>query len=154
MPEPLRLTTTLEPRGPAAAIVLTDEQVQALTGGPKVGPVRIRIGERSADGRIGRMGGENLVGLSRARRAELGVEVGQAVEVELTGSTAPPEVEVPADLAAALDEDPALRAAFDGLAPSHRKEFARGVAEAKRPQTREKRVADTLTALREGRTRR
>ena len=29
MGEPLRLTTTLEPRGPAAAILLTDEQVPA-----------------------------------------------------------------------------------------------------------------------------
>nr|WP_239524079.1 DUF1905 domain-containing protein [Geodermatophilus normandii] len=75
------MTTTLEPRGPAAAIVLSDEQVAELGGGGKAFPVRITIGSVTVEGRVARMGGENLVGLSRERRTALGVETGDTVEV-------------------------------------------------------------------------
>ena len=57
-------------------------------------------------------------------------------------------------LAAALKADPAAQAAFDALAPSHRKEYARWVADAKRPETREKRLAETLTGVLAGKPRR
>ena len=98
----LHLTTTLEPRGPAAAIVLSDEQV-AVLGDAKAFPVVVTIGASTARLRLARMGGENLVGLSKAARAELGVEVGQEVDVVLRPDDAPREVEVPAALAEALD---------------------------------------------------
>lgn len=65
----------------------------------------------------------------------------------------PREVEVPEALASALDADADARAAFDALAYTHRKEFARWVAEAKRDETRERRVSRTLEMLHEGRTR-
>ena len=65
----------------------------------------------------------------------------------------PREVEVPADLRAALDGEPAARAAFEALAFSHRKEFVRWVTTAKRVETRERRVSQTLTMLAENRTR-
>ncbi len=145
MPAELRLTTTLESRGPAAAIVLTDEQVAALGGG-RAFPVRITVGAVTVEGRVARMGGENLVGLSRERRAALGVEAGDTVEVFLALDTAERAVEVPPDLAGALS-DAGLREAFDRLAPSHRKEHVRSVTEAKRPETRARRVAAVVDAL-------
>jgi uncharacterized protein YdeI (YjbR/CyaY-like superfamily) len=76
----LHLTTTLEPRGPAAAIVLSDEQV-AVLGDAKAFPAA------------------------------------------------------------------GLRAAFDALAPSRRKEHARSVADAKGDDTRARRVQKVLDAL-------
>ena len=94
------------------------------------------------------MGGENLVGLSKAARAELGVEIGQEVDVVVAVDAAPREIETPAELAEILDGDAALRAAWDALAPSHRKEHARAVADAKRPETRQRRVAAVAEALR------
>jgi hypothetical protein len=100
-----------------------------------------------------RMGGGFLVGLSRAVRESAGVEAGDTVEVTLELDTAPREVEVPEALADALAGDPKARVAYDGLAYTHRKEFARWVAEAKREETRERRVAQALELLREGRTR-
>lgn len=71
----LTLTTTLEPRGPACAIIRTDEQVSELGGGKRAA-VRVAIGERSLPLplRMAVMGGENLIGLSRPARADLGVE--------------------------------------------------------------------------------
>jgi uncharacterized protein YdeI (YjbR/CyaY-like superfamily) len=92
------------------------------------------------------MGGENLVGMSKAARAELGVEVGQTVEATIRPDDAPREVEVPAALAEAL-EGAGLRAAFDALAPSRRKEHARSVADAKGDDTRARRVQKVLDSL-------
>jgi uncharacterized protein YdeI (YjbR/CyaY-like superfamily) len=66
---------------------------------------------------------------------------------------APREVELPEALAGALAGDPAASAAFDALAYTHRKEYARWVQEAKRDETRQRRVAQALQMLREGKTR-
>jgi len=60
----LRLRTTLESRGPAAAILLTDEQVASL-GSTRNPPVVVTIGDRTARLRIARMGGENMLGSAR-----------------------------------------------------------------------------------------
>lgn len=152
--EGLRLRAKLEPRGPAAAVILSDEQVAAIGGGAKTPPVRVTVHGQSFSGRIGRMGGESLLGFNRAIRERLSVNAGDEIELEIVHDDGPREVDVPEVLGAALDAEPAARTAFDGLAPSHRKEFARWVAEAKRPETCDRRVAETLTMLREGRTRR
>jgi hypothetical protein len=149
----LRFRTVLEPRGPAAAVILDDEQVAAIGGGRRTFPVRVTINGRAFPLRLVRMGGENMIGLSRAVREAAGVAPGDEAEVAVAADDAPREVAVPEALAAALAGDGAARTAFEALAPSHRKEFARWVGEAKRPATRDRRVAETLAMLREGRTR-
>lgn len=148
----LRLRATLEPRGPAGAIVLTDDQVAELGAG-KTPPVQVTINGLTAQARVGRMGGENLLGFSKKLRAELGVQIGQTVDVVIALDVRPRTVEVPSALAAAFAHDTKAKAAFEALAPSHRKEFARWVDEAKRAQTRQSRVEQTLQMLHEGRTR-
>lgn len=143
----IRLTVELQKRGPAAAIVLSDAQVAEL-GSTKTPAVRFTINGQTIAGRVGRMGGENLVGLNKAVRAQLGVEAGDTVDVLIEPDAAPREVALPDDLAAALDAEPGLRAAFDALAPSRRKEHARTVADAKKAETRQRRIAAVLDAVR------
>ncbi len=143
----------LEPRGPAAAIVLSDEQVGAL-GASRTPAVRVTVNGTTGSARVGRMGGENLVGFSKKLRAELGVEIGDVIDVIITLDAAPSEVAVPPALAAAFAADAAAEAAFKALAPSHRKEFARWIDEAKREDTTRSRVEQTLQMLHEGKTRR
>ena len=143
----LRVHTVLTGRGPAAAIQLTDEQVASFGAG-KTFPVAVTIGGRTARLRLARMGGENLIGFSKAVRADLGVEIDQEVDAVIRLDTAERTVDVPAALGEALDADPALRAAFDALSPSARKEHARAVAEAKQPATRERRIAKIVEGLR------
>ena len=143
----LRVHTTLPGRGPAAAILLTDEQVSSLGAG-KAFPVAVTIDGRTARLRLARMGGENMIGFSKAVRSDLGVEVGQEVDAVIRVDAAERTVEVPPPLAAALDADPALRAAFDALSPSARKEHARSVAEAKQDATRDRRIEKIVAALR------
>lgn len=60
------------------------------------------------------------------------------------------ELELPDELAVALDGDPPVRAAFYALAPSHRREYANWVAEAKRPETRVRRAGRAVEMVREG----
>lgn len=57
---------------------------------------------------------------------------------------------IPAEFAAALAREPALPAAFDALAFTHRREYAEWVAQAKRQATRDARAAKTLQLLRDG----
>lgn len=97
------------------------------------------------DAQVSHLGGGN--------RAALGVEIGDVVDAVISLDEAPCEVEVPPALAAALAGDPVLGERYDALAYTHRKEFAVWVAEAKREETRARRVAQALEMLREGRTR-
>lgn len=143
----LRLHTVLIGRGPAAAIVLSDEQVDSFGAG-KVFPVAVTIGGRTARLRVARMGGENLIGFTKAVRADLGLEAGQEIDAVIRVDSAERTVDVPAELAAALDADPAVRAAFDALSYSARKEHARMVADAKQDATRERRIAKIVETLR------
>jgi uncharacterized protein YdeI (YjbR/CyaY-like superfamily) len=101
---------------------------------------------------VTRMRGEFLLGMSRAVREAAGVEAGDTVDVALELDVAPREVEPPEALISALAADPVAKAAFDGLAYTHRKEYARWIDEAKREETRRRRVAQALEMLHEGRT--
>ncbi|MEJ1087819.1 YdeI/OmpD-associated family protein [Microbacterium sp. Mu-80] len=143
----LHLHTVLEPMGPAGAIVLDDDQVASLSTA-KTFPVVVTIGERTARLRLARMGGKNLIGFSKAVRAEMGVELGDEIDAAITLDSAERTVEIPDGLAAALASDPAARAAFDALSYSRRKEIARSVAEAKQDATRERRIAKAIADLR------
>lgn len=141
----LRLTTTLEPFGPAAAIVLSEAQVAALGAGATP-PVQVTIAGRSARLRVARMGGVSCIGFSKAVRAQLGVEPGDNVEAVITLDSDERVVEVPEVLAAALDAA-GLRAHFDRLSYTRRKEYARSVTEAKQEATRDRRITKILAEL-------
>jgi hypothetical protein len=149
----VRLTATLLARGPAAAVVLDDEHVAVVGGGAKRFPVVATVNGYTWRTTVTRMRGEFLVGLSRAVRQEAGVEAGDAVDVELELDTTPREIHVPEALATALADDPDARVAFDRLAFTHRKEYARWIDEAKRDETRRRRVVQALEMLRQGKTR-
>lgn len=131
---------TLEKRGPAGAFVLTDGQVEQLGAGAKTFPVTVSVEGVTLALRLARMGGENLVGLSKAAREQAGVEIGVAYDVTLTADSGERTVEVPDDLAQALAEA-GVTAAYEALAYSRRKELVRRVAEARRAETRAARVA-------------
>ena len=59
----------------------------------------------------------------------------------------------PPALAEALDTDPVAKAAFDGTAVTHRKEYARWIGEARKEETRARRVPQAIEMIRTGRTR-
>lgn len=142
----LRLRTQVVPFGPAAAIILTDEQVTALGQG-KNPPALVTIGDRSARLRIARMGGQNCLGFSKAARAQLGIDIGDEVEAVIGLDAAERTVEVPDDLAAALAADPAVKAAFEAWSYTRRKEAAVALSSAKQEATRARRLSKILDEL-------
>lgn len=64
-----------------------------------------------------------------------------------------PAPETPTDLGSALASNPAARATFDGFPPSCRREYVEWVVEAKRPETRSKRIAQAVEWMAEGKRR-
>ncbi|MDQ6842233.1 MAG: YdeI/OmpD-associated family protein [Actinomycetota bacterium] len=146
----IEIQTRLAERGPAAAVVLNEEQVAAVGEGARRFPVCASVNGYTWRTSVVRMGGEFLVGLNREVREQAGVQAGDSVAVKLELDTAPREVEVPPALEAALAGDDEARATFDAMAYTHRKEFARWVAEAKREETRQRRVTQALQMLSEG----
>ncbi len=149
----IRFTTQLQPRGPAAAVVLDDDQVAQVGEGAKRFPVVATVNGYTWRTSVARMKGEFLVGLSREVRQNAGAEAGDEVEVALELDEAPREVEVPEALAAALAADPEASASFERMAFTHRKEYARWVTEAKKEETRERRVQQAVEMIRTGQTR-
>lgn len=67
--------------------------------------------------------------------------------------TPKPEAEVPEALAEALARDDLAAATFNGFPPGQRREYCEWIADAKRPETRDKRVADAIAWMREGKRR-
>ncbi|MDR2987208.1 MAG: DUF1905 domain-containing protein, partial [Nocardiopsaceae bacterium] len=118
----IQFKAQLQPRGPAAAVVLDEAQVEAVGEGPKRFPVVATVNGYTWRTSVARMGGEFLLGLSKEVRQGAGVEAGDDVEVRLELAAAPRTVEVPAALAAALAGDPDAKASFERMAFTHRKE--------------------------------
>ena len=142
----MKVKQTLKPWGPATAIVLTDAQVDELGGGKRAA-VTVTIGKHKARLRLAVMGGQNLIGISKANREALGVDIGDTVTATIELDTAPRTVELPDDAAKALAKAK-LRKQFDALAYTHQKEHVAAIMEAKKPETRAKRIEAMLEMLR------
>jgi hypothetical protein len=149
----LRFKAQLQPRGPAAAVILDDAQVAAVGEGAKRFPVVATVNGYTWRTTVVRMRGEFLLGLSKEVRQGAGAEAGDEVDVTIELDAAPREAEVPEALAAALAADPEAKASFDRMAFTHRKEYARWIADAKQEQTRQRRLGQALEMIRAGKTR-
>lgn len=138
-------TTLLQTGGNTTGIEVPPAVLEALGGGRRP-PVVVRVGGYEFRTTVGTMQGRHLIPVSAERRAEAGLRGGDAIAVEVELDTAPREVAVPDDLAAAL-QDAGLRAAFDALPPSHRKAHVTSVETAKAAETRARRVDAVVAKL-------
>lgn len=133
----------------ATGMEVPEEVVEALGAGGRP-PVEVRINGHAYRSTIARMGGRYMLPLSAENRAAAGVSAGDSVVLEVEIDTRPREVEVPGDLRAALEGDPEAKARFERLPYSHRKEHVRALEDAKKPETRARRLEKTLAMLRDG----
>jgi ribosomal protein L11 len=120
--------------------------VDALGGKGRV-PVNATFNGIPYRGSVVRMGGLTCIGVLKSIVEQAGLERGHTVDLTLEVDTAERTVEIPPDLAAELKMDPAAKAAWDALSFTTRKEHARGIAEAKKPETRARRLESTLRML-------
>ncbi len=147
----MRFRTTIQLEGKTATGFRVPPEVVAALGGGKRPAVTVTIGGHTYRSTVAAYGDVFMLPLAAEHRAAAGVAAGDEVEVELAPDTAPREVEVPADLAAALAAEPEARAFFDGLSYSNRRWFVLSVEGAKTPETRLRRVDKAVAMLREGR---
>ena len=128
-----------------AYVVVPATVVDALGGGGRI-PVRATFDGVEYRGSIASMGGEKVLGVLKAIREELGKGPGDVVVVTLARDDAPRTVTLPDDLATAL-EAAGRRAAFDALSYSHQREYVEWIDEAKRADTRARRIGKTVEQL-------
>jgi hypothetical protein len=110
--------------------------------------VRVTINGYTYRSTVAPYGGRFFLPLSAENRTGAGVVAGDKVTVRLELDREPREVAVPADFQAALDTEPAARDKFAALSYSHRKEHVRAIEEAKKTETRQRRIAKAIDSLR------
>jgi hypothetical protein len=142
-------TTILSAGKTAAGIEVPPDVVEALGSGRKP-PVRVTINGYTYRSSVATVSGAFMIGVSNDVRRAAGVAAGEEVDVELELDTARREVEVPADLATALDADPGARAAFDRLTYSNKRRIVEPIRDAKAPETRQRRIDKSIENLRAG----
>jgi hypothetical protein len=143
---------TPTPRGGGGTLVPIPKEVAAklgLKGMPKVNAV---IAGTPYRGSLMPMGdGTYCLGVLKSIQEAAGVGQGDAISIELELDTAPRTVELPSDLATALARDKKATAAWQALSFTNKKEVALSLEGAKRPETRERRLAQALDRLRRAR---
>jgi Bacteriocin-protection, YdeI or OmpD-Associated/Domain of unknown function (DUF1905) len=142
----VKFSTTMLQDGNNTGIEVPADVIAALDAGKRP-PVVVNVNGYEYRSTVAPMGGKYLLPFSAERRSELGINGGDAIDVELTLDTAPRTVEVPADLRAALDASPTAAAAWEKLAYTHKKEHARSVLDAKKAETRSRRIAAVIAKL-------
>ena len=149
----MRFRTTIVQSGKnTTGIQVPDEVVEALGSGKRPA-VKVTVNGYSYRSTVASMSGVFMVSLSAEHRAGAGVGGGDEVEVDMELDSAPREVTVPPELVAALDAEPAARATFDGLSYSNKSWHVLQVTGAKTEETRQRRIARSVDALKQGRPR-
>ncbi|TCM46562.1 YdeI/OmpD-associated family protein [Kribbella sp. VKM Ac-2568] len=131
--------------GGGAYVEVPAEVLDALGGGGRI-PVQASFDGIAYRGSIASMGGCMALGVLKQIRSDLGKGPGDSVAVTVTRDDAERTVEVPDDLAAALAAAGA-REAFDKLSFSHRREHVNAINEAKKPETRARRITKAIEML-------
>jgi hypothetical protein len=148
----MRFRATLELHGRTATGFPVPDDVVAALGAGKRPPVRVTINGHTYRSTVASMGGRYMIGVSAQHREGARVAAGDEIDVDLELDTAPREVSVPDDLGAALAEAPDAQRFFEGLSYTKKQWFVQWIEQAKKAETRQRRVAEAVTMLREGRS--
>ncbi|WP_336210884.1 YdeI/OmpD-associated family protein [Nonomuraea sp. LPB2021202275-12-8] len=144
--------TTVELGGKTATGFEVPAEVVAELGAGKRPAVHVTINGYSYRSTVAPMGGRFMVPLSAANREGAGAAAGDEIEVGLELDTEPRAVSVPPDLAEALDQAPEAKKFFESLSYSRQSRYVLLVEGAKKAETRQRRVADTVAKLANGET--
>jgi hypothetical protein len=149
-PQPVRVH--LRDAGGGGAVFDLPARAAAALGDRKRPPVTVTVGDYTFRTTVAVYGSQPMIGVNKGHRAAAGIDVGDSFDVVVALDEVPRVVEVPIDLAEALDADDVAQAAFDKLSYTHRREYVEWIAGAKRPATRARRVAETIDRVRAGRS--
>jgi hypothetical protein len=135
-------------RGGGGTLVAVPRDVAAKLGLKGMPRIKAVIAGYPYRGSLMPMGdGTYCLGVLKSIQAAAGVRQGDAITIELELDSAPRVIEPPADLALLLGRDAKAAAAWERLSYTNKKEIARSLEEAKRPETRERRLAAAIEKL-------
>jgi hypothetical protein len=97
------------------------------------------------------MGDGHMMVVNTQMRAGAKCKGGDTIDVVMELDEEKRTVEVPAYLKKIINSDAKAKQFWSGLSFTHQKEYVREIEEAKRPETKEKRIAGMMNALRTGR---
>ncbi len=146
----MKFRTTVILGGKNATGMQIPDDVVAALGSTKRPAVQVTINGHTYRSTVAVMGGVFMLPISAEIRSITGVAAGDDIEAELELDTAPREVVVPPDLAAALAADPIAQAAFDRLSYSNKRQHTLAVEGAKAAETRQRRITKAVETLRAG----
>jgi len=133
--------------GGGGHLVEVPDDVIAKLGGKGRTPVTASFDGLPYRGSIVKMRGTMMLGVTKAIMAEAGVEVGDTLTIVVENDDAPRQVEVPTDLAEAFRVAKDAKAEWNRLAFTHQREYAEAILDAKKPETRARRIEKTIEAL-------
>lgn len=107
-------------------------------------PVRVTINGYTYRSTIAAMGGPLFVPLRKSHREAAGLEGSETVKVTLAFDDQPRVVEPPKDLVKALKAVPGAWAKWQTMSYTHQREYAEAIEEAKKPETRARRIAGAV----------
>jgi hypothetical protein len=142
----MKFSTTMSQIGNNTGIEVPADVLASLDAGKRP-PVVVTVNGYEYRSTIAPMGGKYLLPFSAERRKESGIQGGDAIDVDLTLDTTPRTVEIPDDLQSALDASPTAVAAWDKLSYTAKKEHVRSVVDAKKDETRARRIAAVVDKL-------
>jgi len=149
----MRFRTTIIAEGKTATGFRVPDSVVEALGSGKRPPVTVTINGYTYRNTVAVLGGVSMIGVSAEHRAGAGVAGGDEVDVDIELDTAPRVVSVPDDFARTLDAEPEARRTFDGLSYSNKSWHVLQITGARTEETRARRVAKAIDALRAGRIR-
>ena len=144
-------TKILQAGKTATGIEVPAKLVESLASGKRP-KVRVTLNGYTYRSSVAPMGGKFMVGVSAEVRERASVAGGDVVDVDLELDAEPREVTVPPDFSAALRRDPAARRFFEGLSYSKKRWHVLSIEGAKTAETRQRRIANSVRVLREGKT--
>ncbi len=149
----MKFHTTLQLNGKTATGIVVPEEVVDALGSGKRPAVKVTIGKHTYRSTIAVMAGKFMLPVSAENRETAGLQAGDEIDVEVELDTAPREVSVPADFAAALQAAPEAQAFFAGLSNSLQRYWVDNIEGAKAAETRQRRIDGAIAKLREGKSR-
>lgn len=146
MAEKQIFTALLEKHAASEATGITIPfDVEKVFGAKRV-PVKVQVNGAEYRSTIARMNGKFIMAVPKIFRDAANIKAGDFIEIAMERDTEKRFVEVPKDLADAL-ENAKLREAFAKMSFTHQKEYVNAINEAKKPETRVRRIEKTVEAL-------
>jgi hypothetical protein len=138
--------TTLWREGNLCAIRVPFDPKQVF--GKTRAPVKVTLNGYTYRSTIASMGGEPLIPLRKSHRDAAGLAGTETLRVRLELDEEKREVAAPPDLVKALEAVPSAWKNWQASSFTHQREYVEAVEAARRPETRARRIADCVEALR------